>query len=54
MWKTGRGKNTRDIEMNKNKNENSFLAETIEAQIQRNDIFKTIKRNFFQPRTLYS
>ena len=54
MWKTGRGKNTRDIEMNKNKNENSFLAETIEAQIQRNDIFKTTKRNFFQPRTLYS
>ena len=52
IWKTGRGKNTRDIERNKNKNENSFLAETIEAQIQRNDIFKTMKRNFFQPNSI--
>ena len=52
IWKTGRGKNTRDTERNKNKNENSFLAETIEAQIQRNDIFKTMKRNFFQPNSI--
>ena len=52
--KTGRGKNTCDIERNKNKNENSFLAETTEAQIQKNDIFNTMKRKFFQPRTPYS